>query len=143
MTSLEMAKPSISMAIRREIPPDVSPSLRLDDVAAWRSCAERLSGLADLEDDWDGQGSPTPHSSAVRGAIDLLECLRWAGWPLPSRVFAGVNGTVIMEWHAANAFRELEVTGVRTFELTQRLGDGEPTFAVYRWADSSPPLLRF
>jgi hypothetical protein len=76
----------------------------------WSQLIDDLLALRTLEDDWDGQGAKAPHPSLVDGAITLAQYLRASGMPPADFATAGVNGTVIFEWHLPTEYREIEVT---------------------------------
>jgi hypothetical protein len=85
--------------------PDVGVQLR-----PWTELIEELRALRHLEGDWDGQGAKAPPPDLVDGAIALA--LHFRANAMRPAVFAvaGVNGTVIFEWHDATHYLEIEVT---------------------------------
>jgi hypothetical protein len=84
--------------------------------AAWDRRIGELLALRDLADDWDGQGALAPGAGVVDAAVVLASRLRGA-WPAPDFAVAGVNGTVILEWHGTDTFTELEVESADAAEV--------------------------
>jgi hypothetical protein len=72
--------------------------------------AEKLESLRGLEEDWDGQGAVAPPAGVVDFALDLARRFQEEGKPHPDFAIAGVNGTVVFEWHLAEGFLQVEVT---------------------------------
>jgi hypothetical protein len=64
----------------------------------WQRVLERVQSFAGLTDDWDGEGSIAPSRELVKTAVDLANRLRHQQMPPPSRVAAGPDGTVLLEW---------------------------------------------
>ncbi len=76
----------------------------------WSQVIDDLLALRGLEDDWDGQGSEAPHPALVDGAITLAQSLQAQGLRPADFAVAGVNGTVLFEWHGPSDYLEIEVT---------------------------------
>jgi hypothetical protein len=71
---------------------------------------EELRALRHLEDDWDGQGAKVPPPDLVDGAIALALHFQANAMRPADFAAAGVNGTIIFEWHDAAHYLEIEVT---------------------------------
>jgi hypothetical protein len=82
----------------------------------WRPAIDDLLAIRSLEDDWDGQGSPAPHPAIVDAALWFAQSIEESGFPSPDFAVAGVNGTVIFEWHLATGYLEIEVVSPDTAE---------------------------
>lgn len=76
----------------------------------WPKRLDELLRIRTLMDDWDGLGALAPSTALVDSAIILADQLLRAGIDPPSRVVAGVNGTVILEWQQDGVYTEIEVT---------------------------------
>src|SRR5688572_25066409 len=76
----------------------------------WGRLIDDLLALRRLEDDWDGQGAIAPPVALVDSAITLAQHLRAIGKPPADFAVAGVNGTVMFEWHHPASYVEIEVT---------------------------------
>jgi hypothetical protein len=89
-------------------PPAPGPGMQ--SVRPWAEVIDELRALHQLEDDWDGQGAKALSPDLVDGAIALA--LRFQANAMRPADFAvaGVNGTVIFEWHDATHYLEIEVT---------------------------------
>jgi hypothetical protein len=100
--------------------PDYYPTLDCDRYSAppdgWAELTAELQALRSLEDDWDGQGALAPPPPLVDTAISLALCLRAGGTAPADRAIAGVNGTIILEWHAPHGYLEIEVTDINRAE---------------------------
>lgn len=107
--------------------PDSYPTRALDQTGlteptfvsgpSWDDLIGQVSRMRNLEDDWDGQGAEAPHTSLIDAAIRLLQSLQRAkDCPAPNRVVAGVNGTVVLEWHTPLGYEEIEVVTPSTAE---------------------------
>src|SRR5438132_11351375 len=64
----------------------------------WDEVVDDLLAMRALQDDWDGMGAEAPSSQLVESALRFAQTLRRQGYPCPSRVGAGPNGTVLFEW---------------------------------------------
>jgi hypothetical protein len=107
-------------------PPSQTWSQRIDDLLALRH----------LEDDWDGQGAEAPHPALVDGAITLAQSIQAKGKVAADRVIAGVNGTIIFEWHSPAGYVEIEVTAPDQAEVRwiRKGSDVAEVFALSRRA---------
>jgi hypothetical protein len=101
----------MSVTTRFDCPPNLEfvPS-ELGDDADWPCVLEKLGMFRELADDWDGQGAVAPDAAVVASAIRLATQFHADGRPCPEFALAGVNGTVIFEWHLADGYLEVEVT---------------------------------
>jgi hypothetical protein len=89
---------------------------------AWADVIDELLRIRKLEDDWDGQGSEAPPRPLVDTAIKLAQSFQASGLRPADFAVAGVNGTVLFEWHDPADYLEIEVTAPDIAEgrLTQR-----------------------
>jgi len=69
---------------------------------------ELLARLADLEDDWDGHGSPAPDDSTLGASLHVLHRFM-AFTASPPSVGATADGGVQFEWHQGGWDIEVEV----------------------------------
>lgn len=76
----------------------------------WDAIVDELRRFCSLGDDWDGQGAEAPSPQLVDSTLVFAQTLRRAGFPCPSRVGAGPNGTVLFEWQDENLYLEAEIT---------------------------------
>ncbi len=82
----------------------------------WGEIIETVKSFASLDDDWDAGGSVAPEPSLAHMSIELARQLEAAAYPAPSRVIAGVNGTVSFEF-AGEPFTEIEVVSPYAAEI--------------------------
>ena len=85
--------------------------------AAWNQRIDQLLAVRQLEDDWDGQGSPAPAVEVVDSALVLALLLRQAGVEPPTGVVQSVGGEVLFDWQSPDKYVELEVTGPYTADV--------------------------
>ncbi|HET6572849.1 MAG TPA: hypothetical protein VFG68_04545 [Fimbriiglobus sp.] len=84
----------------------------------WARTIDKLLAIRQLEDDWDGQGSPAPSVEVVDSALVLALLLRREGIASPSLVVQGVAGDVCFDWQPGGGkYIELEVTGPYTADV--------------------------
>jgi hypothetical protein len=76
----------------------------------WDRIFTDLNAIRRLEDNWDGLGAPAPKPALVGSAFQLAQYFRQEGKPAPSRVVAGLNGTVLFEWQGEGSYTEVEIT---------------------------------
>lgn len=89
--------------------PDVPPH-------TWFPRIRDLLALSGLEEDWDGQGAEALPAERVEEAIKVALDLIAQGVPPADRVIAGVNGSILFEWHRPAGYLELEITGAGQVE---------------------------
>lgn len=77
--------------------------------AEWTTAIEKLRSLYSLEEDWDGQGAVAPTPAVVDTAIRLAKQLQDDEKVCPLFAIAGVDGTVVFEWHLPAGFLQIEV----------------------------------
>jgi hypothetical protein len=87
-----------------------APDVGAQMVRPWAELIDELRALRHLEDDWDGQGAKAPPPDLVDGAIALALHFQANAMRAADYAVAGVNGTVIFEWHDATHYLEIEVT---------------------------------
>jgi len=79
---------------------------------SWDWWLDKLLAIRQLEDDWDGQGSPAPTVEVVDSALVLAMLLRRDGAEPPTGIVQGVSGEVLFDWQSADGkYVEVEVTG--------------------------------
>ncbi len=91
----------------------------------WDEMISRLLGLRSLREDWDGMGAKAPPATRIDGAVELARILRQHGFRPPSRVGAGPDGEVLLEWQDHHVYLEAEVCVPRTAEWMLAI-DGQP-----------------
>lgn len=75
----------------------------------WEDAFAKLWSFRTLQPDWDGQGAEVPSFDLVDSATHLAIALqRRQAFP-PSRVLAGVNGTVFLEWQRPLEYCQIEM----------------------------------
>lgn len=74
----------------------------------WGEIIKTVMSFVSLNDDWDGGGAVAPEPLLVHMSAELARQLAAAAYPAPSRVIAGVNGTISFEF-AGEPFTEIEV----------------------------------
>src|SRR5207249_9164457 len=87
----------------------IGAALPSSEVARWDEILTRVANLQKLGPDWDGMGAKTPSCGLVESAVALLHVLRQSGFRPPSRVGAGPDGEVLLEWQDQNTYLEAEV----------------------------------
>ncbi len=75
----------------------------------WSLLIDDLLAIRLLEHDWDGQGAAAPSHPIVDAAIRLAQKFSSMNEPVADRIVAGINGTVVFEWHDARGYHEIEV----------------------------------
>jgi hypothetical protein len=75
----------------------------------WQRAFEQLRALSLLQDDWDGLGAKAPPAALLASAVKIAELYRASGSPAPSRVVAGTDGAVVIEWQADGSYTDLEI----------------------------------
>jgi hypothetical protein len=92
----------------------------------WQQAFEELRALSRLRDDWDGLGAHAPSPALLGSAVKVAEWYRASGRPAPSRVVAGTDGAVIIEWQAEGYYADLEIVEPNHAKGMLRL-QGRPT----------------
>ncbi len=101
-SELELPQQSLVTATRNDKP----------DEKTWSQQIDKLLAIRQLEDDWDGQGSPAPTVEVVDSALVLAILLRQDGVIPPTGIVQGVVGEVLFDWQSADGkYVEVEVTG--------------------------------
>jgi hypothetical protein len=100
----------------------------------WSQVIDELLAIRRLTDDWDGQGAEASTPALVDGAITLAQNIRANGVRAADLAIAGVNGTVIFEWHDPAGYLELEVTAPNRAEgrWVAKGSDAARTFTLSR-----------
>jgi hypothetical protein len=75
----------------------------------WRSVFAAINAMAELSDDWDGDGAIAPPAQVLKNASRIAEILQSNDEPVPMRVVPTVNGTVVFEWNLTGLYQEVEV----------------------------------
>jgi hypothetical protein len=76
----------------------------------WKRAFEQLRSLSALQDDWDGLGAKAPSPALLATAGQFMEWYRASDYDPPSRVVAGTDGAVIVEWQGDGLYADLEIT---------------------------------
>jgi len=77
----------------------------------WAVRIDELLAVRQLEDDWDGQGTPAPATGVVDSALILALLLRREGVAAPTLVTQGLSGGVHFDWLPGDGrYVELQVT---------------------------------
>jgi hypothetical protein len=79
------------------------------EVAQWKEWITKVADLRSLGPDWDGMGAKAPLGALVDSAVELAQFLRQSGFPPPSRIGAGPDGEILLEWQDQNTYLEAEV----------------------------------
>jgi hypothetical protein len=104
----------------------------------WDDRIDDLLAIRALTKDWDGQGADAPPVELVDSALVLALLLRRDGVATPTRIVAGVNGTVIFEWQwDAGNYTEVEVTEPYQADMLL-MTPGQPTKYIQLFG--SPPV---
>jgi hypothetical protein len=91
----------------------------------WAKVIDELLRIRTFEDDWDSEGSPAPDRIVCDQTIKICLALKANGFAPPSRVSAGVNANIFLEWIAKDLYFEIEVSS--PFEYEYRLTIGSQT----------------
>jgi hypothetical protein len=75
----------------------------------WDEMVNRILGLGKLQEDWDGLGAKAPQATLIDSAVELSQSLRQHGFRPPSRVGAGPDGEILLEWQDDHLYLEAEV----------------------------------
>jgi hypothetical protein len=106
-----------------------------DDNQEWQRWNDRLIEMLTLKDGWDGEEAKAPIRELVFSVLDFVNQLRLAKAIPPSRIVAGLEGEVVLEWQSQGEHAELEA--LRPYEgewMFER--DGEYDFRTYSWPRS-------
>ena len=108
--------------------PQPTRVVRLSDMAAariaiheqWRRLHSDLRKIEELQDDWDGDGTPAPTPEALAIAALLLQDMESDPQSSPpSRIVPTSNGTVCFEWHSSAEHTLLDVSSSQSIRLTR------------------------
>ncbi len=81
----------------------------------WPERIDELLAIRQLEDDWDGQGTPAPMTDVVDSALILALLLRREGIAAPDAVTQGLSGGVHFDWQPPDGrYIELQVMAPNT-----------------------------
>lgn len=84
------------------------------DRVIWSERIDQLLAIRQLEDDWDGQGTPAPATDVVDSALILALLLRHEGIAAPNLVTQGLSGEVHFDWLPGEGkYVELQVIAPR------------------------------
>lgn len=109
------------------IPPVLHPTCRTPS-DGWKRCIDSLLAIRDLEDDWDGQGTPAPPPEVVDSATILAVLLRRHGIRPPTVTVQGLYGDVAFEWQWPDQTSlTLEVTEPASATLNRVSREGNVT----------------
>ena len=94
-----------------------STLVRRPTAEQWSKCINALLRLRNLDDDWDGEGSPAPSTANVDRAIEWVQQLRQASPDarLPQPV-PGTDGEVVLVWHQGPYYLQAEICKPYRFE---------------------------
>ncbi len=88
----------------------------------WAKVIDELLRIRTLEEDWDSEGSPAPDRVVCDQAIKICLALKSNGIAPPSRVSAGVNANIFLEWVAKDEYFEIEVASPFEYEYRLTIG---------------------
>jgi len=95
--------------------------------SAWEKCFESLGAVRTLKENWDDGGALVPSTDLVNAGEEILRFFwRWLRLPAPSRVGAGPNGTVLLEWQNGPNYFEIEVCDPQSVEWMMALPNEKP-----------------
>jgi hypothetical protein len=108
-----------------------------DDTGEWRRWNDHLIDMLALKDGWDGEEAKAPTRELILSILDFLNQLRIAKiLPPPSRMVAGPEGEIILEWQNHQG-EHVELEAARPYEgewMFER--DGKYDFRPYFWSRS-------
>ena len=94
----------------------------------WKTCIFSLLDIRELEDDWDGQGTPAPSTDLVDSATILAILLRRRDVLPPKFAYQTLSGGVLLDWPLPDkAMITVEVTRPYEAEVIWYSGEGETT----------------
>jgi len=76
---------------------------------SWERVFEELRSIAGLEDDWDGLGAKAPAPALLETAAKLAQWYRAGGTTAPSRIVAGTDGAIMIEWQTEGSYADVEI----------------------------------
>jgi hypothetical protein len=109
----------------------------------WRKPLDTLDQISRLQDDWDDDGAVAPSPQLVASTRELLHDLRGRQFPAPTRVGAGPNGTILLEWQKDLNYFEIEVCAPYRLEWMLALPDEKPLHGRELDEKALPYLLSF
>jgi hypothetical protein len=108
MTSWATKSPVVTKEV--ELPRVVAQGHGTDD-PLWVERIDELLAIRQLEDDWDGQGTPAPAIDVVDSALILALLLKREGFAAPNLVTQGLSGGVHFDWLPHDGrYVELQIT---------------------------------
>ena len=81
----------------------------------WDQIEDEVLALATRPDDWDGEGAARASAASVQGALRFCRVARARA--VPRCVSMTRDGALLMEWHAASEYQELEFVDEHHAEL--------------------------
>ena len=110
--------PELTIGLELPVHPATSAAPAIDRARSWDKRIDQLLAIRQLEDDWDGQGTPAPAVEVVDSALVLALLLRRDGIEAPTGVVQGVNGDVLFDWQSPGGkYVEVEVNGPYTADV--------------------------
>ena len=79
------------------------------EALTWKAVREHLEELCDLSSGWDDDDAEAPRIDIINSAFFLLDWLEDKGFPAPTRTVPTVEGGVVVEWHLAKRYLEVEI----------------------------------
>lgn len=112
MQTWAIRHPELAVGLELPVHTATDPAPAAEQARCWDERIDQLLAIRQLEDDWDGQGTPAPTVEVVDSALVLALLLRRAGVEPPSSVVQGVNGDVLFYWWQSpdGKYVEVEVT---------------------------------
>jgi hypothetical protein len=98
----------------------------------WDEMVKRIQALGKLQEDWDGLGAKAPQGTLIESAVELAQSLRQQGFRPPSRVGAGPDGEILLEWQDERVYLEAEVCTPHSAEWLLSIDDQTPKHWVTR-----------
>lgn len=98
----------------------------------WDEMINRTVNLGNLQEDWDGMGAKAPQATLIESAVELAQSLRQHDFRPPSRVGAGPDGEILLEWQDEHLYLEAEVCAPHSAEWMLVIDDRPPTHWVTR-----------
>lgn len=126
MRTWAIRHPELTAGLELPVHEGTETAPAIDRTARWDKRIDQLLAIRQLEDDWDGQGTPAPTVEVVDSALVLALLLRRERVEAPTGVVQGVNGDVLFDWQSPDGkYVEVEVTGPYTADVFIRL-PGQP-----------------
>src|SRR5262245_18692690 len=110
MATITNAKGSLTMP---KNPPNSAETVQLIVVNdAWQKTLQDMERVRRLKGNWDGEGAVATDAVVLSKTDAVLAFLHQHGAPAPTTLGASRSGAIVLEWHAAEKYVDIEVASI-------------------------------